>query len=254
MQTKKIPDTSALVKKLDYHAKINTERESKIPSISGLATNSALTAAESEIPDISSLVKKPDYNAKISDIEKKYTDRNHDIYITTSEFNNLSAKNFAARLAQANLVAKADFDTKLKSLNKNIYSNKTKHLLVESEFKSLQAFDSSYLRGKNNFEEDGIQNYSVFQPMYKYFKKIGNTDHFSEWRSKGLSDEVIKPPATSEDSLAPTLNYVGNKIRVKFDGSCLKQDKITYTHGTIVIVYIVYELSSNLDCFDPILF
>ena len=35
-----------------------TEIESKIPSISGLATNAALTAIENKIPDISSLVKK----------------------------------------------------------------------------------------------------------------------------------------------------------------------------------------------------
>ena len=29
--------------------------------------------------------------------------------------------------------------------------------------------------------------------MYRYFKKIGNTDHISEWKSKGLSDESINP-------------------------------------------------------------
>ena len=54
---KKIPDTCELVKKLDYNAKIS-EIESKIPSISGLATNSALTAVENKIPNVSKLVKK----------------------------------------------------------------------------------------------------------------------------------------------------------------------------------------------------
>ena len=44
-------------KTIDYDAKI-TEIESKIPSISGLATNSALTGVENKIPDVSSLVKK----------------------------------------------------------------------------------------------------------------------------------------------------------------------------------------------------
>ena len=39
-------------------------------------------------------------------------------------------------------------------------------------------------------------------------------------------------------------NY-GNKIRVEFNVSCLKQDKITYNHGTIVNIYIVYEISKN---------
>ena len=51
MQIKKIPDTSKLVKKTDYSAKIS-EIKNKIPSISGLATNSVLTAAENKIPDV----------------------------------------------------------------------------------------------------------------------------------------------------------------------------------------------------------
>ena len=75
---KNIPDTSALVKKTDYYAKI-TEKESKIPSISGLATTAALTEVENKIPDISSLVRKTDYDAKISDSENKY--------ITTADYN-----------------------------------------------------------------------------------------------------------------------------------------------------------------------
>ena len=45
--------------------------------------------------------------------------------------------------------------------------------------------------------------------MYKYFKKIGNTDYISEWKSKGLSDEII---TTSGNSLDPALRYTGNKI------------------------------------------
>ena len=51
----KIRDTSGLVKKTDYIASI-TEMESKIPSISGLATTSALTAVENKIPDVNILV------------------------------------------------------------------------------------------------------------------------------------------------------------------------------------------------------
>ena len=61
---KKFPDTSRLVKKTNYNAKI-TEIETKITSIRGLATNSTLTAAENKIPDVSNLVKKTDYEAKI---------------------------------------------------------------------------------------------------------------------------------------------------------------------------------------------
>ena len=46
--------------KKDYVAKI-TEIESKIPSISDLATNSEIIAVENKILDVSSLVKKTDY-------------------------------------------------------------------------------------------------------------------------------------------------------------------------------------------------
>ena len=40
--------------------------------------------------------------------------------------------------------------------------------------------------------------------MYRYFKKSSNTDHVSAWKSKGLSDESTKPPAASNNILAPS--------------------------------------------------
>ena len=90
--------------------------------------------------------------------------------------------------------------------------------------------------------------------MYRYFKRIGNTDYLSLWKSKGLSDEVIKPPTTSGNSLAPALSYIGNKARVKFNGTCLKQAKITFTHGTIVNTYIVYDSNNNYPTLENSLF
>ena len=110
----KISNTSELVKKTDYSAKI-TEIKGKIPSISGLAKNTALIAVENKIPDVSILVKKTNYDTKITEIEKKFTDHKDDKYITTSEFNKLSTEVFDARLARANLVTKTDFDDKHKS-------------------------------------------------------------------------------------------------------------------------------------------
>ena len=140
------------------------------------------------------------------------------------------------------MITKTDFGAKLLSLNRKTTQNKTKHLLVEIELNKLKTFDSSYFIGKSHFEEDGTQNYLVFQPMYRYFKMITNTDYISSWKSKGLSDESIKPPTTSDNSLTPALNYYGTKTRVKFIGSCLKQPKISYTHEKIVNIYIVINL------------
>ena len=69
-------------KKTDFNAKI-TEIEGKTPSISGLATISALTAVENKIPGVGSLVKKTNYNTKINEIENKVNDHNHCKYINT---------------------------------------------------------------------------------------------------------------------------------------------------------------------------
>ena len=55
-----------------------------MPSISGLAANSALTAVENKIPDASNLVRKTDYDTKTSDIQNKY--------ITTADYNKLLQK------------------------------------------------------------------------------------------------------------------------------------------------------------------
>ena len=119
------------------------------------------------------------------------------------------------------------------SLNKKITSNKAKHLLVENELNKLKNFDLSYFIGKSHFEQDGTQNYLVFQPIIRYFKVntiINVADYVLLWKSKGLSTETIKPTITSDNSLAPTINYYYvAKIRVKFTGSCLKQEKLYLT-------------------------
>ena len=126
----KIPDTSGLVKKAYYNTKI-TEMEGKITDISGLATKTALTTVENKIPSISGLVKKTNYNTKITDIENILNNHNHDKYVATSEFNTLAANVFNARLVQADLITKTDFDAKLSSVNRKITANKTKHFLNE---------------------------------------------------------------------------------------------------------------------------
>ena len=238
-------DTSGLVKKTDYNTKIS-EIEGKIPDTSSLATKTSLSAVKNKIPSISNSVKKIDYDTKITEIEKKLIDYNHDEYIDSSEFNTLATNVFNTRIAQTNLITKMDFDAKLSSLNRKITKNKSDHLLVQNKLNKLKAFDSSYFIGKNHFEEDGAENYLVFQPMYRYFTIITDTDYISSWKSKGLSDKSFKPPTTSDNSLTPSLDYYGNKIRVKFTKSHLKQsNKLLYTHRKIVNIYIVYELGAS---------
>ena len=119
--------------------------------------------------------------------------------------------------------------------------------------KKLKTFDSSYFIGKIHFEEDGTQNYLVFQPKYRYFKRIagvGNGNYIYYWQSKGLSDEKINSIAASSSGVVPFLDYYGTKTRVEFSGSCLKQDSVTFNHKKVVNIYIVYEISKSINISD----
>ena len=60
-----------------------------------------------------------------------------------------------------------------------------------------------------------------------------------------MPDESINSITTSNYSITPELIYYGNKTRVKFNGSCLKQDTITFNHGKAVNIYIVYEINKS---------
>ena len=78
-------------------------------------------------------LKKQTITLKLQKSKKKLTNHNHDKYIDTSEFNKLAADVFNARLAQANLITKTDFDAKLSNLKRKITPNKSNYLLVEND-------------------------------------------------------------------------------------------------------------------------
>ena len=184
----KLPNIVNLATNTTLNGKIN-EVENKIPNTTNLTTTPALTAVGNKIPD-------------------------HSKYITTPEFNKLVAENFAVRLAQANLASKndianflkkANFDDKLKSLNKKYTSNKTKHVLVEYELnellKKVEAISTKgltkdlinrckILNAAKHFSSGIFQNYLVFIPA----KKQTFQWHYSNsiWKSNGMSEKSIE--------------------------------------------------------------
>ena len=84
--------------------------------------------------------------------------------------------------------------------------------------------------------------------MYRYFKRIagvGSGNYIYFWKSKGLSDEELDSITASNYKITPELSFYSTKTRAEFNGSCLKQDKVTYNQGKIVNIYIVYEISKN---------
>ena len=68
-------------------------------------------------------------------------------------------------------------------MNKKVATLATKAELKAEQDKitKLEAFDSGYFRGKNHFEDDGTQNYLIFQPIDRHFLKMLILIIFENW-------------------------------------------------------------------------
>ena len=119
------------------------------------------------------------------------------------------------------------------------YSLKT--LLLENELDKYSSLNR-YSLGKSYFVDDADQNYLIFQSMHRYLKFVTNSQNISSWRPKGWSDKKIKVV----NGLYLSVNHVNEKLRLKFEDSCLAKTKVTYTHKNIVNNYIVYEIDATI--------
>ena len=170
------------------------------------------------------------------------------LHFTTSDYNKVMGEILNTKIKEKGLVDKSDIS---EFIDNSDFDKKMVILVAKAELKSeedkitkLQTFELSCFRGKSNFEDDETRNYLVFQSVLKYLKTAANTNEVRAWKSKELSDESMKPSSTSDSSLKPGITYIDNtKIRVKFDESCLKQEKVTLTHKQKVSIYVVYEIN-----------
>ena len=89
-----------------------------------------------------------------------------------------------------------------------------------------------------------MQLYLIFQPIYKtitIFSGLKST--ISEWESKGLSNVKFTSVYVANVSVFPKLIWMNTRIRLKFKGSCLKQeDTAPSTPNSVVNLFIVSEL------------
>ena len=108
--------------------------------------------------------------------------------------------------------------------------------------KKLKTLDLGCFIGKSYFDEDGAQNYLVFQLILKYF--MVNSNWITKWKSKRLSNKCLEVVSTSNNTLTPAINYDGDKVRSKLTGSVLQQKTVTYNHKKVVNLYIVYEITN----------
>ena len=103
---------------------------------------------------------------------------------------------------------------------------------------------ASYFRGKKYFDEDGTQNYLVFQVVYKYFEDVGVSKtiikfHANSWISKRLSDEKN---CSVSGFTSPFIEYKNSRIKLKFDGNILRE-KLSTSLRLIANYFIVYRLN-----------
>ena len=82
--------------------------------------------------------------------------------------------------------------------------------------------------GKSYFDEDGSENYLVFQSILKYFTL--NNKWITKWKSQGLSNESLEVVSRSNNNLTPAINYYGERKRLKFTRSVLQQKRVIYSH------------------------
>ena len=108
------------------------------------------------------------------------------------------------------MIQKLKFESELKELNHKTTSNSSEVISYNNEInqanRRIDVLEEnvSYFRGKNYFEDDATQNYSVFEPVYRCFKRViystNNTFYAHCWQSKGLSDEKINAPGISSSN------------------------------------------------------
>ena len=111
--------------------------ESKIPSISVLVTNSALTAVKNKVTDVSSLVKKTDHNAKIPDIESKYiTTAHYNKFIKNIVDNSIKSKEVVNKYDIINFIINTEIDTQAAK-----FATKAELKAEQDKIIKLQAFD-----------------------------------------------------------------------------------------------------------------
>ena len=113
----------AWLKKSDFNTKV-TEIAVKIPSISNLVTNSALTVVENKIPDVSSLV-------KITNLDTEL--KKNSVRVTSNKSRHLQIENKLKQLEK--------FDSSYFKGKSHFKEDGTQNYLV---FQGVQCFKSSY--------------------------------------------------------------------------------------------------------------
>ena len=142
-------------------------------------------------------------------------------------------------------------------MNKNVTSNKTKHVLVENELNELSEKVKAiatkglkiFLRNKFSilneakcFSSRIFQNILVFIPAKKYIKFFSGTTRIDSWKSNRISKENIENKTRSDSNFVPTFVDPQVLSDIHFNGCYLINNNI-HILKKVIILYISYILS-----------
>ena len=234
-------DLTKYIKKSDYDTKTNTfnskvnELEIKIKTAetkadtSNLANKAELKNVENKIPDINVFVKKTDYATDISGIKNDYVAN----AALTSQLNDVKSHHVADEVKKV--------DDKVTKSSSDILGFESRLRQKEDLTTELEK-EVSFSKGNYYYNQ---QSYLHFEPKTSSFNKTGND--INNWLSTGIHNEsnIDLDAASNSSSTLPRLFNHNNRLNVGFAGNLLKQDKITYFHGAVVNIYIVYKLQKR---------
>ena len=116
-------------------------------------------------------------------------------------------------ITEFNRLTKISFDARMKKVAKSLPSKSQVNNALDI---------ADYFIGKRYLHDNGSWNFLIFKRLFKSYRQQQNL----AWKSVGLPKESIKPPTTSDNSLAPKLTFIHNlKIAVEFKGSSWKKTK-----------------------------
>ena len=142
-----------------------------VPSITGLATKTKLTAVENKIPDTSGLVKKSDYATKITSIKNDYvTNASLD-----SKLNDLKAQHIADE------VKKVDNKTKKNASNILGFESRLKQ---KGDIVDEGQRENSFTRGFYHYLQ---KSYLLYECRINSFKK-NTSSKLTTWKSTGIDN------------------------------------------------------------------
>ena len=176
------------------------------------------------------MLKKTDYATEISSIKN--------VYITN-----------AALTCQLNDLKSQHIADEVKKVDDKATKNSTNSLGFESRLKQKEDTlndlerEASFFRGSYYYNQNS---YFPFESRSKSFSKSGGS--IRSWKSTGIhndSNDTDLFSVNNSNNVSPTLLNQDNRLGLTFSGNYMKQNKVGHAHGTVVNIYIVYELKNR---------